>query len=362
LEVFLGFDAEGKKLRKFETVHGRKADAKRRLRELQAELDAGFTPARGKYPLREWLDSWMSEVIVPNRRQTTVDRYRVIIRDYLLPYLGNLELNKVSPSHIQKLDAQLLAKGLSPATVKMARNVLSGALRHAVAMEIILRNPVSAVRAPTARKKEAEIPDMEAVRQVLARAKEEDHYLWPCIHLVAYTGMRRGEALALRWDRVDLDNQRLQIIDSLVVTSEGVKLQPPKSTSGERIVDLDDTTVSVLRYHRQKQIETAEALGSGPSEILFPHQKGWGWCYPNDLVKAINALAKRAGSPGVTFRSLRHFHASVALQTGQDIVVISKRLGHSNVSITSDIYAHALPGWQREAAKAFESAMSDKEG
>ena len=81
------------------------------------------------------------------------------------------------------------------------------------------------------------------------------------------------------------------------------------------------------------------------------------WINPNQLTRAVESLGERVGHPGMTVRSLRHFHASVALQTGQNIVVVSKRLGHSNVSITSDIYAHSLPGWQRQAVDAFAQAM-----
>ena len=77
------------------------------------------------------------------------------------------------------------------------------------------------------------------------------------------------------------------------------------------------------------------------------------------LTRAVKKLGTRAGHPGMTVRSLRHFHASVALQTGENIVVVSKRLGHSNVSITSDIYAHSLPGWQKETAEAFAEAMKE---
>ena len=83
------------------------------------------------------------------------------------------------------------------------------------------------------------------------------------------------------------------------------------------------------------------------------------WLNPAMLTRAVKSLGRRVGRPDMTVRSLRHFHASVALQTGQNIVVVSKRLGYSNVSITSDIYAHALPGWQKQTAEAFAQAMEE---
>ena len=81
------------------------------------------------------------------------------------------------------------------------------------------------------------------------------------------------------------------------------------------------------------------------------------WTNPAQLTRAVQSLGKRAGHPNMTVRSLRHFHATITLQSGQNPVVVSQRLSHSDVSITSDIYAHALPGWQRQAANAFAQAM-----
>ena len=138
----------------------------------------------------------------------------------------------------------------------------------------------------------------------------------------------------------------------------GLILNPPKTASGRRTVDLDTGTVQVLAEHREEQRQTIEMLGPAYRDEgrVFANPDG-GWVRPQQLYRAVKRLGARIGKPGITVRSLRHFHASVALQTGQNIVVVSKRLGHSNVSITSDIYAHSLPGWQREAAEAFADAM-----
>ena len=94
------------------------------------------------------------------------------------------------------------------------------------------------------------------------------------------------------------------------------------------------------------------------NELVFCDGLG-GWLNPMKVTRAVQTLGRRIGQPNLTIRSLRHFHASVALQRGTNIVVVSKRLGHANVSITSNIYAHSLPGWQKQAAVDFEEAMMD---
>ena len=90
LQIFLGRDSNGKRLRKTETVRGKKADADRRLREILADLDCGITLSNRTYNLEEWLNQWMSDVVSPNRRQKTLDRYNGIIRLHIVPYLGGV--------------------------------------------------------------------------------------------------------------------------------------------------------------------------------------------------------------------------------------------------------------------------------
>lgn len=362
LQVFLGRDSNGKRRRVTETVRGKRADAERRLREILSDLDHGIIPSKRVYKLDEWLKQWMSDVVRPNRRQKTVDRYSGIIRLHIVPDMGNMELSKIRPFHVQRLEGRLLAEeGMKPKGVQLVHTVLNGAMRHAVKMELLSKNPVSSVSPPSVVKKEAYSPDVESVRRLLEIAGEEGHPLWPCIHLIAYTGMRRGEAMALEWSRVDLEKGLLTVAASLVVTATGVSLEQPKTESGRRVVDLDDRTVEILRDHRRRQEEVAKSLRMPPPELVFPGNGLEGWCHPNTLMHTVERLSEKAGCQKITVRSLRHFHATVSLDATKDVVVVSKRLGHSKVSITLDIYAHVLPGWQKEVAEAFAREM-DLEG
>ena len=359
IRVNLGRGSNGKRIRRSETVRGRKSDAERRLREILSDFDRGVSPPERRYRLGEWMESWIEDVVIPNRSQKTVDRYRGAMRLHIIPVLGNVEIAKLAPRQIQALEANLLGAGMAAKGVLMVHNVLSGAMKHALKMDLIPRNPVAAVSPPPVPWTEAHSPDVGQVRLLLSACAESGHYLWPCVHLIAYTGLRRGEALGLSWENVDLDARYLQVVASLVSTADGIALNPPKTASGRRLVDLDDATVKVLREHRRRQRETAHELGTSPPEMVFPCLDFSGWCHPNTLAAYMSRMAKKAGCPGVTLRSLRHFHASMALhRLGQNPVVVSKRMGHSSVSITLDIYGHALPGWQRETADAVAQAIN----
>ena len=121
LQVFLGRDSNGKRRRVTETVRGKKADAERRLREILSELDHGIIPSKRVYKLDEWLNQWMSDVVRPNRRQKTVDRYSGIIRLHIAPGMGNMELSKIRPIHVQRLEGRLLAEeGMKPKGVQLS--------------------------------------------------------------------------------------------------------------------------------------------------------------------------------------------------------------------------------------------------
>ncbi len=359
LTIDTGRGALGRRERRYVTVRGTKAQAQRKLREFLSAVDKGIgLPPTGELLLRDWFDRWMAERITPLRRQRTKERYQEIIDRHIAPAIGHIDLVKLTPSHVQALEASL-SKKLSAKGVHLVHTVLAGALKHALRMELIYRNPAALVSAPPLARREVHPPDIAVVRDALALAREEEHHLFACIHLIAYTGLRRGEALGLQWRNVDLDHGYLRIEGSLVRSRErGLILEPPKTESGRRTVDLDAGTLEVLGAHRasQGQIKRVMREAYQDHEWVFAGPTGE-WINPMQLTRAVSALGRRVGHEAMTVRSLRHFHASVTLQAGQNIVVVSKRLGHASVSITSDIYAHALPGWQRQAADAFAEAM-----
>ena len=359
IQIFLGRDANGKRIRRTETVRGRKADAQRRVREILTELDRGVTPAKTKYKVGEWLDRWLDEKRTDGVREKTYDRYEGIIRLHLKPKIGSVLLEKLSPLQIRDLEVDLIKGGMNPKGVEQVHNVLDAALEQALRMELVGRNPAALVAPPKCPKKEAFVPEVAQVKALLSEARRSGHPLWPSAHVAAYTGVRRGEVAGLTWENVDLDNDCLSVVQSLVVTAHGVKLEPPKSKSGRRDIELDSDTVNILREYRGQQRCLAKSLGTGPSEIVFPRLGRTGWCRPTVLARVVARWATRAGCPELTLHSLRHFHASMLLQSGLNPAVVAERLGHSSAAITLSIYAHCLPGWQRGAADAFSNLMRE---
>lgn len=359
LTIELGRNAQGKRQRKFVNVKGRKSDADRRLRELLASLDRGLPIIIEKVTIAEWLDKWLKEHVRPNKRQKTVERYGDVARLHIKPVIGRMQLNRVSPTDIKALETKWLDRGMSPTGVNFAHGILSASLNYAVKMEVLYRNPAKVVDPPRVEKNEVQPPDVKTVNQILATSEESGDGLYPAIRLTAYSGIRRGECLGLHWQQVDFTRQEITIVSSLVRSAEiGLILEPPKSKASRRVIDLDDGTMQILRDHKVRQMEHRLALGLTyeDNDLVFPNELG-SVINPMALTRALDRAGKRVQAPHVKLHDLRHFHASLLLQSGQNPVLVSKRLGHSSVSMTLDIYGHLMPGWQREAAEVFAKAM-----
>ena len=360
VEAFVGRDENGKRIRVYDTVKGKKADAEKRLGEILTELDRGIAPTKTKYKFGDWLDKWLQEKIAPKDKPKTFDRYEGIIRNHIKPHLGHIQIAKLTPRQVQDLETYLQKKKIKPMAAKgvgLVHGVMYGAMDHALRMELISRNPVALVSPPPVPNSEAYTPEVNQVKALLKLAEKKQNPYWECIHLIAYTGMRRGEALALEWKHVDLDNMSVKVHQSLTVPKTGILIASPKTENSKRTVNLDERTTEILRKHRDKQIELAAKLGIEPAQILFPRANQSRWTHPNTIGYAIETLSEAIGCPDITLRSLRHFHATVALNATKDVVVVSKRIGHSSPAITLKVYAHVLPGWQEQAAEAFADAM-----
>ena len=349
-------DSNGKRIRKYEKVLGTRADAEKRLRALLVDLDAGQLSTT-KLTVSGWLSEWMRGTIIPHRRQRTAERYQRIIDQQINPTLGKIQIAKLKPVDVKRMETRLL-ETLHPNTVGTVHDVLNSAMKQAANLELIPRNPVALVQAPPRRKAEVHPPDVQTVRDMLALAREEKHRLYAAMHLTAFTGLRRGEAMGLEWHNVNLAEGFLMVAGSLVAADKGLLLETPKTEAGKRRVDLDAGTIAALIEHRRLQDETRDFMRESYVDRgrVFTGATGE-WIHPDMLLRAVKSYGKRVGAANLTVHQLRHFHASVMLQNGTNITVVSKRLGHSTVSFTSNVYTHSLPGWQRQAADAFAEAM-----
>jgi integrase len=169
--------------------------------------------------------------------------------------------------------------------------------------------------------------------------------------VIAMTGMRRGEAIGLRWSDVDLEVGRLSVRRALIPINREVVVSEPKTAKGRRAVALDPGTVEVLKTQAARQLDEQKEWDEACVEtgLVFTAENGAA-LDPESVSRYFRQAVKKAMLPKIRLHDLRHTHATLCLQAGIHPKVVSERLGHATVSITLDTYSHAIPAMQEEAA------------
>jgi integrase len=244
--------------------------------------------------------------------------------------------------------------------VRHVHAIVRRSLADAVRLGVLHANPADAAYAPsqrTARSPVFRTWTPAELRRFLEVAREDE--LYPAFYLAATTGLRRSELLGLRWSDLDLDRQEIQIVRALVVVGGNVRVGPPKSERGRRVVALDRQTVSVLRQHLRGTFERLGRRGRslGQEDLVFITHDG-APIHPALFTYYFRRRMLASGLRPIRLHDLRHTHATHALQAGIHPKVVSERLGHSTIAITLDTYSHVLPSMQHEAAETVAALVA----
>lgn len=313
--------------------------------------------ARRKLKLRDFLwEKWLPAIKTTIRTSTYLS-YESHLRHHICPHIGDKRLDKIDGSALNTLYAILLERGrrngtgLSPSTVRRVHATLHRALRDAVRWELIDRNPADSADPPKLRaSKRVEFATWSADELSRFLRHVRDEPLYPLWMLLATTGMRRGEVLGLRWCDIDLDRGEAAVRQTVVSHNYKIEISEPKTARGRRVVALDDHTVAQLRTLRDQQCP-------GSEDALLFHYRTGNPINPIDISKRFIELGCAAGLPRIRLHDLRHTHATLALQAGVHPKIVSERLGHSTISFTLDVYSHATPHLQKEAAGQVASLL-----
>jgi len=358
LTIELGRDETGKRKRKFVTVKGNKADAQKQLRELLVSVDKGLPINTSKVTVSEFLEQWLRDYVSTNTAPTTLEHYSCMVKKYINPKLSHIQLTKLNPQHVQHMYAYLLEeRGLSARTVQYTHRILRQALSHAVKWGLLGRNVCDAVDPPKPRRKEMTALDSADVQRLLDATSQSSY--GHVFFLALYTGMRRGELIALRWQDVDFQNKSISVNNTVVrIAGEGLVLSEPKTPHSRRLVTLPPSAVAVLNGLKAIRKDRMEKDGKewDQSSFIFPSANG-GPTDPDSITWAFKKAVRKLGLSNMRFHDLRHTHATLMLKQGVHPKIVSERLGHASVNITLDTYSHVLPGLQEAAAVAFEEAL-----
>jgi integrase len=349
---------DGKRVAQAHTFRGSRREAQQKLAELLASVGQGSYVEPSKMSVaafvRTRIDQWESAADITAR---TAQRYRQLTENQVAPYIGATPLQKLARLDVEGWHTTLRNGGLAPRTIGHAHRVLGKALRDAERDGLVLRNVCKLQRAP--RIADTEMVIVRDLPSFIDKLRGMRLYVPAMVAL--FTGMRLGEILALRWNRVDLDRMTITVREALEWTkAHGIRFKAPKSRAGRRDITLPDILVDVLREHRTAMLELRMQLGVGrlPEDALLFANLAGEPLQPSNVSSDWGEIADRLGMPEVTFHALRHTHASQLIATGVDIVTISKRLGHARPSVTLAVYAHMFTRDDGSAAAAINAAMA----
>lgn len=358
------------------------------IEELRRRLHTGAT--LGPLPtVGEWLRQWL-----PTKRalaKNTVTSYESHIRLYLTPYLGHHRLDRLTVDHVAGMfesieefndlirtaraskDPKLRAKvryrrTVGPASQQRIRATLRTALN--AAQRLITYNPAQHVELPSGKSPKprpwtpervarwqatGEIPSRVMVWTAEQTGRFLDHAihdpLYPLYHLIAFRGLRRGEACGLHWSDTHLNEGTIDIRWQLVLDGWAPKLEDPKTEDSDATVALDTETITVLRAHQAQQDRQCKALGQAwpDTDLVFTEPDGQP-LHPAEVSDHFRQLSEQAGLPPIRLHDLRHGAATIALTAGVDLKVVQATLRHSRLSTTADTYTTVLPELSRAAA------------
>jgi integrase len=364
--------------------------------EIVRQHRAGELPVDRTMTFGRWLDEWLTAKIERGElEETTARTYRDQIRDYLRPKLGHRKLGELRGLELTRMyreiaqerteritaaretnaraaeeaaeeNAKRRAAGrrrlvkpghvpvprpISPSTVARIHAVVSGALRSAVKAGLVNRNVAPDAELPKVERRKVRPPTPEGYGSMLDAIAGERLYAF--VLVAGHSGLRRGELAGLQWADLDLRSGRVVVRRQRTTVGYEVREKSPKSEAGEdRVVYLDGGTVRELRRWREQQDaerrEWAEAYH--PSDYVFTREDGRPY-HPDYLTKVFKRLATRAGLRTTKLHGMRHFRASALISTGADIAAVSKELGHSTISVTSDLYGHLFEKASKQMAR-----------
>ncbi len=340
-----GYDAKGKRRRR--TVYGKaKAEVQEKLRVASTEIANGAPIKTCRLTVADHLVRWLDVVKRPKVEYSTVVRYRSILDNHLIPLVGSVKLDKLKLVHVEQLFADMERRGASGRNRQLAGIVLSDSLKYAVRLGLIPFNPCRDAEKPKARHREMTVWQRDEVQQFLA-ATESDR-LHAMYVLALTSGMRQGELFGFDWRDLDFSAGSLCVTRMLDETRGRMRLKPPKTGRGRKI-ELPQFTMDALHEHRKTMLAAGYTGGT-----VFVDRAG-GWLRKSNVDRrSYKPAIARAGVPVIRFHDMRHTHATLLLQDGENVKVVSERLGHSSIKVTLDVYAHVLPSMQKETAKRLD--------
>lgn len=328
-----------------------KQDAQAKLLTMQQRALTGTEARASRVTFEAFADRWLQDYVRLQCRETTFALYASLLKNHVIPHIGSARLQRITPEILQALYSQLERDGASPRLRQMVHARLHKLFVMAKKWGIVSQNPCDSVDQPLAPKRAIRYYDADQAKAFLEATRDNPY--GALYALAIGTGIRQGEAFALRWEDVDLRNGTISIRHTLQDIGGHTALKEVKTEKSRRMVVLPEFALEALRNHRK-----AGLSGGGSTDWVFPNTSGGPLRKSNFIRRQFKPALRRAGLPEIHFHGLRHTAATLLLIRGTNPKVVQEMLGHSKVGMTMDTYSHVTPSLQRDAAQAMDELLS----
>ena len=350
LEVTLGTNAKGKPVRYNRTFHGSEKEAEKALARFYIECEDGKVRRESNMTVSELSDIYIEEYVKRYLKQSNMKVVTPAIKR-LKEAMGHRKINKLTRLDVQRWVNSMSEpqpkkndKVLSPKSVRNYYSILSGMMNFAVQMELVDISPCHNIRLPRNQKKEARYYNKDEVAlflQALENISEHELKYKAVVYVALFGGLRNGEIMGLNWDDFDENEHTISIHRTRYIKKGGIYEDVPKTQKSIREITLPDNVIALLKELKVQQMKGQLILGNKweNSPAIFKNSMG-NHMHPNATAKWLRKFLKRNDLPYISMHGLRHTHTSLLAYLNTDKLVISRRLGHSQLSTTLNIYTH----------------------
>lgn len=346
-QTYLGIDPlTGKERRTTRRGFKTMKEAKQAERNLLLDVEENGLPSNQSDGFRDptfeelaslWLENYKTTV-----KPSTFENVKSKVEKMTEEHFDGLKLKKITVAYCQRVVIELSKNYV---LYNHYLSVINRIFKYAVLMDILDSNPFDKVIKPKSRQtqRKGNFLTKEELKEFLKLAQNTTlSYFFPLVHLMSYTGLRQGEALALKWSDIDFENKKITVNKTAVRIKERQTLQTPKTKNSKRVISIDSATLSILKSWKKDQIKIYFKNGKhfgGDENFIFTNNRG-DWVHIHNFIRYFKRFIADHKLKPITPHGLRHTHASLLFSAGVEPKNISDRLGHSTVQITLDLYTH----------------------
>ena len=381
LVCVVGYNLQGRPIKKSKTVHCSKKEAKIELAKFVADVQKGMYVEVKSLKFTDFVEIWKRDYGSKELAPSTYKRYLGILESRIIPFFGHFRVDKIKPTDIMQFydllskDTQIVrrkdnngkktGKPLSPKTILEHHRLLRAMLQKAVYWQMIVSNPAERVQAPKTKKPKRKYYDDEQSKALISglmKLTEEQFKYKVAIILTIFTGVRLGELMGLEWDDINFREGIVSINrSSQYLADKGVFTKVPKTESSIRDVAIPDFVVSLLEEYKCWYDNQKALFGElwYDSNRLFVQADGKPM-HPSTISKWFEKFVAQIGLPVINFHGLRHTNATLLIAQNIDVSVVAARLGHAQITTTLNFYVHPIISHNKTAGFALENLLLSK--